>query len=309
MLRLIRKTVLDNQVIPIGNPINNKIVYVLNRNNKLVPNYFQGELFLSGIGTARRYLINHDKSINTVFQENRFCHGEIMYRTGDMVKWDENGQLIYLGRIDKQVKIQGHRVELQEIEQVLKQYHLIKEAVVLYRSSEKKDVLVAFIIGIEDSIDIELLNANIESILPNYMMPNKYILLKSFPVNLNGKVDNNQLIKMIDMHDHIENDKEIKEIKEDIHLIVHKIWSDLLEVDNIGYDINFFDAGGYSLLLYKLNKVLTKTFDINISFIDLMTYTTINELAERIKQLKICDESLYKTQKNRISDIKNKSKG
>ena len=308
-----KEEVLNNASISIGTPIDNKLVYVLNKNQKLCPIGIEGELYISGVGTATKYL-SAPEGYEEAFQDNIFVPGEIMYKTGDIVKWNGKGLLEFSGRKDGQVKINGHRIELSEIESVLDRCEGVKESVVLvYKENNKKEILVAFIICDYESVTEETIKQFAMDYIPAYMIPVKIKFLKQFPHNFNGKTDKKALLATL------KTEKSTKKVSHSegtkTQLQLEEIWKELLGVEQVDYDVNFFDAGGYSLLLYKLSKAISEKFSIEVSFVDLMTYTTINKFAELIdkrkggqEEEKQVEEKKVSAYKMRLQSLRNKQK-
>jgi hypothetical protein len=282
----------------------------LNAHQKLCPKFFAGELYLSGCGTAGRYN-NVSDEVNRAFSDNPFLAGSTWYKTGDIVKWNGDGELEFIGRQDNQVKIQGNRVELSEIEKALKKHPGVKEAVVLYKTSAASANLAAFIVPAGKEASQGMLQAYLSSMLPKYMIPNRYIFVSNYPATPNGKVDKSALLHMLDINqDGMSKGVNSIAAAGSVKQKIHEIWLDLLEVNEVGYDVNFFDAGGYSLLLYKLSKAISRELNVTVSFLDLMTSTTINSLAERIEFLLkgTQPEEKETPKRNRFAAIKNRAK-
>lgn len=280
-----KQMVLNLERIPIGKPIDNKYVYILNSERKLCPEYLAGELYISGIGTVDHYISEHAKN-KLVFYPNPFLKGQIMYKTGDIGKLDSFGNILYLGRKDGQVKINGHRVELAEIESRLNEYNNVMESIVLFNNEYiEKQNLYAFVIKKSNSNLSEVeLKSYLERFFPQYMIPSKILVLDEFPMTINGKTDKKKLISYID--NRTNGIGQIDREKSELKRTLHKIWLDVLNIEHVGYDENFFDVGGYSLLLYKVTRKVNSLFNTDLSFIDMMTYSTINSLAKHIEETK-----------------------
>ncbi len=294
--------VLKNEPIPIGKPIDNKLVYVLNKNRKMCPVGIEGELYISGTGTATKYL-SAPEGYEEAFQENSFVPKEIMYKTGDIVRWNNQGLLEFSGRQDGQVKINGHRIELSEIESVLARCEGVKETIVLVHKEEtKKEILVAFIICNSENITELSIKNFAKNYIPAYMIPTKIKFLTRFPHNFNGKTDKKQLIELLSKEKNVQRVQHSEGTQTQIEL--EEIWKGLLGVDQVDYDVNFFDAGGYSLLLYKLSKEISKKFFVEASFVDLMTYTTINTFSEFIEKSKKQKGNDSKKEETKVEDKK-----
>jgi amino acid adenylation domain len=268
-------------IISIGRPIANTQVYILDKSLNRVPVGVPGELFIGGEGTARGYMNLPQQT------SERFIRGKAggrLYKTGDLAKCTPDGKLICLGRIDNQVKIRGYRIELGEIESLLKQLPQVKDCIVADKeiiSGEKS--LVAYIIpAVSDDdhhLSPEYLRDFLSNKLPSYMVPSAYVLLSSFPMTANGKIDRKALpIPKIDSSSRPD-DSNLGETEK----IIASIWRDVLKTDNIGVNQNFFDVGGHSLLLAQVRSRLVKAFNKDISMMDLFRYPTIHTLSEFIE--------------------------
>lgn len=303
-----KEEVLQNASIPIGKPIDNKLVYVLNKNQKLCPEGVEGELYISGVGTATKYL-SAPEGYEEAFQTNLFENTQIMYKTGDIVKWNEKGLLEFSGRKDGQVKINGHRVELSEIESILAQCTGVKESIVLLRKDKNgKEFVVAFVVSDVEETTEQTIKDFANQYIPSYMIPSQIKVLKQFPHTFNGKTDKRALLALLEKEKTVIHKKQENGTTTQIKLA--EIWKELLGVEHVEYDVNFFDAGGYSLLLYKLTKKIEEAFSIEVTFANLMTYTTINSFAEFIENgKKIEEKSSGKKEsayKKRLESLRNR---
>lgn len=270
--------------ISIGKPIANTQVYILDKSLNRVPIGVPGELFIGGEGTARGYM-NLPQQTSERFVPDTFSDkaGGRLYKTGDLAKCTPDGKLICLGRIDNQVKIRGYRIELGEIESLLKQLPQVKDCIVADKeiiSGEKS--LAAYIIPAASEDDYHLspeyLRDFLSNKLPGYMVPSAYVLLNSFPMTANGKIDRKALpVPKIDSSS-MPDDYNLGETER----IIASIWREVLKTDKIGVNQNFFDVGGHSLLLAQVRSRLVKAFNKDISMMDLFRYPTIHKLSEFI---------------------------
>ena len=187
--------ILNPEMIPIGKPIDNIQIYIVDANNQLCDIGCSGELCISGIGVARGY-VNAPELTREKFAEAPFAEGERIYRTGDIARWMPDGNIEYLGRIDQQVKIRGYRIELSEIEHQILKNPSIKDAVVLDKCiDDGQKILVAYIVFYQ-KISILEIKRYLQKSLPDYMIPVNYVVLESLPHNLNGKTDRKCLREM-----------------------------------------------------------------------------------------------------------------
>ncbi len=281
--------------IPIGKPISNSTVYIVDKYNGLLPiRAAAGELCVSGDGIARGYL-NDPELTYEKFIENPFVSGEKMYRTGDMARWLSDGNIEFLGRIDHQVKIRGTRIELGEIENQLLKHENIKEAVVIDRQkgagstdgSEGEKYLCAYVVphraGAFDnnsSISLEL-REYLSVRLLNVMIPSYFIQLDKIPLTPNGKIDRRALpepeIKAGDEYAAPRNRLEEKLVE---------IWSKILEIEKslIGIDSHFFELGGHSLKATIMAAKINKIFNVKLPLAEIFKAPTIRGLSEYIKR-------------------------
>ncbi|WP_181016375.1 syringopeptin non-ribosomal peptide synthetase SypA [Pseudomonas syringae] len=243
----------DNGSIPIGKPVGNSRLYVLDNQGQPVPLGVPGELYIGGQGVARGYL-NRDELTLEKFVADPFDSAPQarLYRTGDLVRWRADGNLEYLGRNDDQVKIRGFRVELGEIEARLAEHSDIREAVVLCRQDEPGDKrLVAYVTAQqpETALDIEHLRNHLQGLLPDYMVPAAYVQLDALPLTANGKLDRRAL-PTPDAQSLISRGYESPQ--GEVETLLASIWADVLQVGQVGRHDHFFELGGHSLLAVTL---------------------------------------------------------
>ncbi len=271
----------QNLPVPIGKPISNMKVYVLDESSNPVPIGVSGELHLSGIGLAKGYL-NAPNLTAEKFIDNQFSYDikyQKLYKTGDLVKWNEEGYLNYLGRIDHQVKLRGLRIELGEIEATLTTYFGVQQAVVLLKEINKQKKLVGYLQA-DVPISVKDLRAYLIELLPEYMVPSYFIQINTFPLNKNGKVDRRELEKTIlenkvflQLEDLNQNIKP----KTDVEKIIAEVWREVLGVEVNDITSNFFHLGGDSISLMQIVAKLRKR-KIYIRVKDLFEKQTIKEL-------------------------------
>ncbi len=265
--------------VPIGRPISNTRVYVLDARAAPVPIGVPGELYVGGDGLARGYLnrpeLTAEKFISTPFADRP---GERLYRTGDKVRYLADGSIEFLGRFDHQVKIRGYRIELGEVEAVLGGNDEVRIAVAMMREDIPGDKrLVVYLVLHENR---ESSAARIKEFarqqLPGYMLPSAYILLDEFPLSPNGKLDREAL--PAPDYESLGTESYIAP-RSDVEIQIAEIWCDLLGIDKAGTRDNFFDLGGHSLLLSQIQARLNEAFERKISMLDLFQYPTIESLA------------------------------
>lgn len=233
-----------NNITTIGKPIDNTKIYIVNDWYKLVPDGIRGQLLISGIGLAKCYHNRKDltdqKFIKNPFSEEK--NFERVYCSGDYARFDTDGNIIFMGRMDNQVKLNGQRVELGEIEQALRNCNLFSEVKVLIRKVGKINSLVVFYTA-EDDIHVDNIKKQIGTYLPGYMVPNLYMKLEAFPLTPNGKLD----VKYLSMMPLETKQREIMlpQTQEQKELL--EVFKKILENEEIGIDDDFFEYGGDSL--------------------------------------------------------------
>ncbi|WP_221933408.1 non-ribosomal peptide synthetase [Flavobacterium sp. ZT3R18] len=250
----------NKTIIPIGKPISNTHLYILDDAMELVPIGVRGKLYISGSGLARGYL-NREELTAEKFISNPFIAGQKMYDTGDLVRWLPDGNIDFLGRKDNQVKIRGFRIELGEIESVILEYSDINQVVVDARNINDDKVLVAYIVS--DNLDKSELRAYLGSKLPDYMIPSFFVEIDAVPLTHNGKIDRKALPKVSE-NDIIKADYTPTRHEIDQKLIT--IWEDVLKVSPIGITDNFFELGGHSLKMMKMRYLIKTEFNISLPF-------------------------------------------
>lgn len=250
--------------VTIGKPISNVRIYILDKNNQIVPIGVTGEICIAGDGLARGY-VNNQEMTEEKFIRADFIGEERLYKTGDLARWIFNGELEYLGRKDNQVKIRGFRIELDEIQKELMKYSKVKMAVVLVERNKDDSQYISAYIKANGNINASELKEFLNKSLPHYMIPSKLIEVSEFPLNINGKIDKRALIGSgNELKDQIQYVAPRSKLEEKIA----QIWSNILNVDNISIDDDFFSMGGHSLQATQLINELYKEFNVDISLID-----------------------------------------
>ncbi|OHT45880.1 non-ribosomal peptide synthetase [Flavobacterium tructae] len=231
--------------IPIGKPISNAKIHILDHHNNLVPVGVVGEICIGGTGVARGYL-NREELTNSKFIKNPFAEKGNLYRTGDLGKWTKEGNIIYEGRNDEQVKIRGYRIELSAIEQQLLTDDQILEAVVgVEEGYEGAKELVAYIVASE-TINPGNIRSFLSKILPEYMIPQKYVQLEQMPLTINGKIDKKALPALHNNTVLDDNHTFVAATTFEEKLLV-SVWEEVLKKEGIGIKDNFFTVGGDSI--------------------------------------------------------------
>jgi acyl-coenzyme A synthetase/AMP-(fatty) acid ligase/acyl carrier protein len=268
---------------PLGGPIANTRFYVLDADRQPVPVGVPGELYIGGDGVARGY---HQRPELTGerFVENPFAFGSAarLYRTGDLVRWREHGTLEFLGRIDHQVKLRGFRIELQEIEAVLGAHPAVGAVAVTVREDSPGDRrLVAYVVPADDrALDKEQLRRLVKSKLPPFMVPSTFVALDTLPVTPNGKLDRASLPAPDGARPDLE--RPYAAPQSPVEEALASIWREVLGVDRVGIDDDFFDLGGHSLLAVKMLARVQDTLGLNPPLGLLFDHSTIRELARAL---------------------------
>jgi surfactin family lipopeptide synthetase A len=282
---------LDNSIqsIPIGKPIGNTQIYILDRFFQPVAIGISGEIYIGGDGLARGYL-NRLELTEEKFISNPFGSGKL-YKSGDIARYKHDGNIEYIGRIDNQVKIRGFRIEIGEIESVLSQHPNIKSIVVTVREDIPSDKrLVAYVVAEDKSQEFDL-RSFLTDRLPSYMIPSAFVFLEAIPITPNGKIDYRRLPAPDISSSQLE--KNFVPPSNPTQENLAKIWSQILGVERVGIHDNFFELGGHSLLSVRLLSEIEKTFNYQIPLSSLFKIITIAKIAELIdsrKQETVCDE-------------------
>ncbi|WP_349729729.1 amino acid adenylation domain-containing protein [Peribacillus frigoritolerans] len=275
--------VTDEFVVSIGKPLTNTVVLVLDENRKLVPAGSVGELYVGGIGLARGYL-NNESLTNERFVANPFNPAEKVYRTGDLVKHNEAGELVYVGRADDQVKIRGYRVELSEINVSLRKIVEIKDSYVTVMEDgfEHKRLIAYYTVN--DEVSVDSIRRKLKETLPAFMIPAHFMQLDKFPLTPNGKVDRKSLPKWTEQFD--ERQEKVLDAKElsktETELLT--IWRNVLNDPTIGPEDNFFECGGDSIISIQICSA-AKEKDLFITPKDLFECQTVRELGNVVNEL------------------------
>jgi len=265
----------DLDTVPIGKPIDNIKLYILDRHYNLLPIGIPGELFIGGVGVARGY-INKPELTQEKFIQNPFEPGETLYRTGDLARWYSQGDIEYLGRIDHQIKIRGFRIELGEIEHKLLLHPDIKDTVVVGIEDKDRKYLCAYYKS-EKEISGRELKRILSVYLPEYMIPSFFVRMDTLPLSSNGKID----IKALPQQSMNETKVKYFPPRDSIDNQFVEIFKDVLEIKKIGIDDSLFDLGGDSLTVMM---ILARIYDYNwgITAADFYMYPTIRELSDKI---------------------------
>ncbi|MEV1136524.1 amino acid adenylation domain-containing protein, partial [Rhodococcus coprophilus] len=266
--------------VPIGVPVWNTQVFVLDGRLAPVPVGVAGELYLSGVQLARGYVGRPDLSAER-FVASPFGVGERLYRTGDLVRWSADGELVYIGRTDFQVKLRGLRIELGEIETALLALDGVGQAVVLVRSDARAgEQLVGYVVPAAGaSVDSVVLLRRLGAVLPGYMVPSVLVVLDELPLNSSGKLDRKALPSPVFEA------REFRAPQTTVEQVVASVFSEVLGVERVGLDDDFFGLGGNSLIATQVVARLGAALGTRVPVRVLFEASTVGALAGRVEQV------------------------
>lgn len=290
---IVNKPLPENQrTVPIGKPLANLNLYILDEEMQLLPIGVPGEICVSGIGVGDGYWKNEEKT-NLSFVSNPFSNTinslpgnrrDLIYKTGDLGRWLTDGNIEFLGRIDHQVKIRGFRVELGEIETFLSQHPNVRENVVVVQQGQADNVqLVAYVVAKTEVVpSISELRSFLKEKLPDHTIPSAFVMLENLPLAPSGKVDRKALPKP----DNLRPELEIAYVspRNEIEQTVADIWQKVLKVEKVGIKDNFFDLGGHSLNVLQVYSKVRELLKADLAITDLFKYPTINSLSQYLSQ-------------------------
>ncbi len=270
---------LEGSSVPVGRPIANTQIYLLDNSQNLVPVGVPGEIYIGGDGLARGYL-NRPELTAEKFVANPFNGGGKLYKTGDLARYLPDGKVEYIGRIDNQVKLRGHRIELGEIEALSNQHPGVRQAVVVAREDLPGDKrLVAYIIASETPSSSDELRSWLKEKLPQYAIPSAFVFLDSFPLTPNGKIDRKSLPAPEVAP------KENSRPRTPVEELVAGVWQDVLGLAAVGREDNFFELGGHSLLATRVVSRLRQAFSAELPLRTLFERPTLAEFAAELATL------------------------
>jgi hypothetical protein len=267
----------DGHGVSIGRPVANKQIYLLDRHLQPVPTGVPGHLHIGGVGLTRGYLgqpqLSAEKLIPDPFATKP---GAVLYRTGDLARYLPDGRLEFLGRLDQQVKVRGFRIELEEIEAALVSHEKVQAAVVVARErAQGEKELVAYVVA---DTAVSELRACLRERLPEYMVPAYFVMLDQLPLMPNGKLDRRALPAPSELRPRTET--VYLAPRNELEKLVAEIWQETLQLDQVGVHDNFFDLGGHSLLMLRIQGKIRTLFNRDLSIVEMFRYPTISSLAE-----------------------------
>jgi myxalamid-type nonribosomal peptide synthetase MxaA len=272
-----------NMLIPIGKPIRNQSVYILDNHKNLLPFNVKGEIYIGGIGVAKGYYnrptLTSERFLNDPFLQKNDAR---MYRTGDFGRMRSDGNIEFLGRVDHQIKLHGFRIEIMEIEENLLAHPDIQEAVILLeKNTAKEDILVAYVVvRDEKQISLKEINIFLSKKLPKYMLPNALLCLPTIPKTVNGKIDTNALSR----YNKVRNSIQLKSLTESSPIldVVTTTFQEVLQLQHIDNNDDFFELGGTSMMLTRLVTKIFNHFDISVPLHQFFKIPTIAGVTDTI---------------------------
>ncbi|OCQ18708.1 hypothetical protein A7985_23350 [Pseudoalteromonas luteoviolacea] len=291
--------VTPSQSLSIGHAIQNTQLYVCNTDGMLQPVGVPGELYIAGQGVAQGYLSDEDKT-NQHFIANPYSSDvPMMYRTGDTVRWLPNGQLEFLGRKDDQLQLRGYRIELTDIERAIASLDMVKQQAVRCHGEGEHRVLIGYVVPASEAFSLEALQVELRTLLPDYMLPSRYVVLDEMPLNQSGKIDRQALALITMQASTIEHHQPPQT---DTEKALSDLWLSALGMEQtpISRTDNFFNLGGHSLMATRLISLIRQHLDVEVPLKILFEHPVLAEQAIEIdNQLRM--NRLVELEKN-ISD-------
>jgi amino acid adenylation domain-containing protein len=272
--------------VPIGRPLPNTQIYLLDKNLQPVPVGVPGEIYVAGSGLARGYLKRPDLTTEKFVLSVLGNHAGVrLYKTGDRARYLPDGNLEFLGRVDNQVKIRGFRIELGEIEAALRQHPGVNDGTVIARDDVPGDRrLIAYVVPNHlQSFAVSDLRKFFKKRLPDYMQPSAYVMLETLPLTPNGKV-NRQALPAPDQSRPDDLKEAFVPASHPAEKMIAEIWAEALHLDRIGIYDNFFDLGGHSLLLMQVHSRISSLFHKNLPLIKMFEHSTVYSLARYLSE-------------------------
>ncbi|MGC2777761.1 MAG: amino acid adenylation domain-containing protein [Bradyrhizobium sp.] len=265
----------DWSSIPYGYPLTNQSYEILNEDLEPCPDWVEGDLYIGGLGLAREYWRDAERTTRSFFVHPRTRRR--LYQTGDRARYRPNGEIEFLGRRDQQVKVQGYRIELSEIEQVLLELPQVRAAIVVMvgeRFGAKR--LIAYVVS-PPELDVETLRVLLAESVPDYMLPSVFVRMDKMPLSPNGKVDRMALPKVLPSPSA---GSGAATPSDEIERFISTVWSEVLEIENPGLHDNFFELGGQSISLMRIRRVLQSKFERDVPAAVFFERPTISTLAQ-----------------------------
>lgn len=272
----------ESGYVPIGYPLKNNDVLVLNRFNNLQPIGCPGEICVTGNNVSQGYLNNPEKTEESFVKIPKF-ENKLFYKTGDISYWHKDGYLIFVGRKDFQIKYRGHRIELNEINNCIKNINGIKNSVTLFKTINNIPCICCYISSSDSTITSDYIKKSLDDKLPYYMIPRHIMILDDLPINKSGKIDKSKLPEII------VSSSEFFEAETKTQKILSNIVCQLLNLDKVSIKDSFVDLGMDSLLAIRFSVEVFNSLKTNISLSDIFKYNSIELLSEYVETLSIED--------------------
>jgi len=276
--------------VPIGKSLANVQLRVMDHEGNPVPAGVSGELYIGGVQLARGYLGRPGQTAERFVPDAHGEPGGRLYQSGDRVRCLGSGELDFLGRADEQVKIRGYRVELGEIEAVLGQLPQVRECAVLARSDGSQHLLVAYVVSEGERPSVSALRAKLAERLPEHMLPAAFVWLEQMPLTANGKLDRKAL-PAPERRPELEVDYVAP--RNPVELVLAEIWAELLQVQGVGMDDDFFALGGHSLSAMTVLTRARSLFQVNLTLSDILEAPTVRLFARRVSDSADLDTREY----------------
>lgn len=273
----------QDTAIPIGRPIANSTIYILDSQGNPVPVGVAGELHIGGVGLARGYVNRPELTAEKFVPDPYGAPGSRLYRTGDLVRYRDDGVIDYLGRIDHQVKIRGFRIELGEIESSLRSHPAVKESVVLLRADQPGQPRLAAYILSEDGAAVALdeLKAMLAGKLPDYMVPTDFVVLPEWPLSVNGKLDRAALPSP---EPGVASEQAFVAPRDEAEEAFAEIWRQVLGVERLSIHDDFFELGGHSLSAVQIAARIQESYDLDVPIKLIFEAPNIAEFVDKVAE-------------------------
>ena len=284
----------DSHIAPIGKPVLNEQIYILDKGLNLCPIGIPGEICIAGKGLARQYL-NDPERTNENFVQFPLLEGTRIYKTGDIGRIRSDGNIEFLGRLDEQVKIRGYRVELPEIEKKMREVKEINACAVTLFEKNGSSELVAYFTS-DVALGPTQLKNHLDRFLPKYMVPSYFIQLDKIPMSSNGKTDKKRLPDPMGTHEKVI----FRKPQDEIEFLILGICSNVLKKEEISLDDNFFEIGGHSLNAVRVISQIQKELNIDLALKEIFYTPILFDIADKVKKIIECKESFVEKDEEKL---------
>jgi natural product biosynthesis luciferase-like monooxygenase protein/amino acid adenylation domain-containing protein len=279
-----------SQSLSIGKPLTNESVYILDDQGALAPLGVPGEICIGGDGLARGYL-NKPELTKERFVADPFVGGERVYKTGDLGRWTNAGEIEFYGRKDDQVKIQGHRIEPGEVENALQRYPAVEQAVVVAGQDKYGEHELCAYLVCKEALNTAAIREHLKKLLPAYMIPTQYIQIDAIPLLPSGKADKKRLLAS--QGQAVSAGVEYVAPRNEVEEKITAMWQDVLSKEKIGVKDDFFYLGGHSLKATRLISMMVKEFGVTMSLLTFFTNATVEGIAAEVEKTKWAANELF----------------